>query len=362
MARPAKAIINLSAIQRNYSYARGLGQQHGGKTVMVIKANAYGHGATEIAQFMDKTVDMFGVASIDEAQQLRAHGVCAPILLMEGCFDQSEWAQAQVAVTDVVVHNQLQLDQLSMLNTAQPLSIWLKVDTGMHRLGFSLTEAQTALAQLNSLAQVKQVILMTHLADADNGNSDITQQQLSTFKALCELPVDGISIANSASLLFWPDARAHWNRPGLMLYGVSPRTSQQQVTSDLQAAMTLQSQVIALRTIQAGESVGYNCRWTAQKNTVVATVAMGYGDGYPRNASNGTPVMLHGKRVPLIGRVSMDMLTIDVTDVANVAVGDTVELWGKSLSVSEVASHCDSNSYEMLTRLAERVKKQFITD
>ncbi len=356
MSRPATALINLNAIKNNYRYAKALG--NGANTVMVIKANAYGHGAIEIAAHMDAEVDMFGVASIDEAQSLRESGIVAPILLMEGCFDGSEWPIASKLNLDVVVHSMQQWQELSVQDTA--FSVWLKVDTGMHRLGFTIHEAEALISEMQSHDSVERLTLMTHLADADTPDSPVTQQQLKLFDDLARKYALPTSIANSAGLLFWPDSRSQWNRPGLMLYGTG-FSANDSLPVELSPVMSLVSKVIAIRSIEAGEAVGYNCQWTASRASRIATVAIGYGDGYPRSAHNATPVVINGKELPLVGRVSMDMITVDVTDVPDVAIGDSVELWGNQLSVARVAEHCNSNSYEMLTRLAERVKKVFVT-
>lgn len=359
MSRPATATISLSAILDNYCTAKRLG--NGANTVMVIKANAYGHGAREIATFMDHHVDMFGVASIDEAEELRQAGVISPILLMEGCFDEQEWLQAQSLKADVVIHNDEQLQQFLSLLLHRPMSVWLKVDTGMHRLGFSVSQAGSIIAALAHHSNVKELVVMTHLADADSLDSKMTQQQLALFTQLTESLGVATSVANSAGLLFWKSARSDWNRPGLMLYGV-PLADSQDMPVVLEPAMVLSSKVIAIRDINVGDAVGYNCRWQANRPSVIATVAIGYGDGYPRNAVDGTPVLVKGQLAPLVGRVSMDMITVDVTEIDNVAVGDPVELWGQQLPVSRVAEYCDSNSYEMLTRVAARVKKHFINE
>lgn len=364
MSRPTEIIIDLDALKHNCHLAQRLSPLS--QTVAVIKADAYGHGAIEIAQALQAQVAMFAVSSIEEALELREAGIQLSVLLLEGCFGSEEFHTASAQGFDVVVHNHQQVTMLANLNTTKPLNVWLKIDTGMHRLGFDKSEALRVFASLEQHPMVNNVVLMTHLSVADEINNQATLVQLEQFRACVEqisnassYPVS-LSIANSAGLQAWPDSRADWNRPGIMLFGLSPFSSPEAQNHRLQPVMTLTSQVIALRQIQPQETVGYGNTWTARRVSTIATVAVGYGDGYPRNAKSGTPVLVNGQRATLCGRVSMDMLTVDVTDLKDVEVGASVELWGKNLNANEVAAYADTIGYELVTRMPKRLPRRVV--
>jgi alanine racemase len=322
----------------------------------VVKANAYGHGAVAIASALQSSVDALAVACIEEAAELRAAGIRAPILLLEGVFEAAELQTAAQLDLWLTIENEQQLRWLEDASLPAPLTCWLKVDTGMHRLGIAPEMAvrchQRLLACRNALDAV---VLCTHFAAADNVQSQQTQQQLAVFDALSCAGLR--SAANSAGLLAWPQARYDWVRPGYMLYGNSPMLHDHPLANSLQAVMTLTSTVISLRTIAAGEAVGYGGTWVAQRPSRIATVSIGYGDGYPRHASNGTPVLVDGQRAPLAGRVSMDMLTVDVTDLPDVEPGAEVVLWGVDLPLAEVARCADTIGYELTTRMPARTPR-----
>ncbi|CAH0990239.1 Alanine racemase [Sinobacterium norvegicum] len=356
MARPTKALINISALQHNYRLAQTL--SGAGQAMPIIKANAYGHGAVLVARALSKLAPAFGVACIEEALELRQAGIKQPILLLEGCFTADEIAVAVEHNFWLMIDNQLQLDSILTCNIATPVTVWLKVDTGMHRLGFDADEVESVYRQACSSNNVAEdIIVATHFACADDLSSEATVEQIAVFNSATANITAAKSLANSPGLLGWPEARAEWNRSGFMLYGNSP-FSQPQVNGDqLKPVMSLQSAIISLRTVDSGESVGYAASWTAQRQSRVATIAIGYGDGYPRKAPSGTPVYINGQRVPLIGRVSMDMITVDVTDLAEVAIGDTVELWGEHISANEVAGFADTIGYEVMTRMPLRVPR-----
>jgi alanine racemase len=364
MSRPAKIIIDLAAIQANCGLAQTLAPHS--KTVAVIKADAYGHGAVEVAKALQPQVEMFTVSCLEEALVLRENGISKPILLLEGCFDKTELKIAQHNQCEIVVHSSLQLDQLLNATLKTPINVWLKIDTGMHRLGILPENVKSTYAKLMASDNVKNIVLVTHFAHADDVGGAHTTKQISRFEN-CIQPIVAntsqkveLSMANSAALLAWPQTRVDWNRPGIMLYGVSPFIEPNDAAQKLIPAMDFESQVIALHEISAGESVGYGCTWTAQRPSVIATVAVGYGDGYPRGAKSGTPVLINGHRMPLVGRVSMDLISIDVTDLPNVKIGDTAILWGKALSANEVASWADSIGYELVTRMPKRVARVFV--
>jgi len=364
MSRPAKIIIDLAAIQANCRLAQAIAPDS--KTVAVIKADAYGHGAAEVAQALEPQVEMFTVSCLEEALVLRENGLSKPILLLEGCFDETELKIATDNQCELVVHSSLQLEQLLNATFETPLNVWLKIDTGMHRLGILPQEVEFIYAKLAASANVKNIVLMTHLAHAYSVDGAHTTMQISRFEN-CIQPIIvnanqkvELSMANSAALLAWPRTRVDWNRPGIMLYGLSPFTDSINVAKKLIPAMDFESQIIALRYIASGESVGYGCTWTAPRPSTIATVAVGYGDGYPRSAKSGTPVLINGHRVRLVGRVSMDLISVDVTDLLNVEIGDTAILWGKALSADEVASWADTIGYELVTRMPKRVTRVFV--
>jgi alanine racemase len=260
----------------------------------------------------------------------------------------------------------LQLEQLLNTTIKTPLNIWLKIDTGMHRLGILPEEVATIYATLAASSNVNNIILMTHFAHADEEGGAHTAMQISRFETCIAPIVDDanqkveLSMANSAAILAWHQTRVDWNRPGIMLYGLSPFAEPIDEAIKLIPAMSFESQVIALRKISAGESVGYGCTWTAQRPSIIATIAVGYGDGYPRSAKSGTPILINGHRVPLAGRVSMDLISVDVTHIPNVNIGDKAILWGKDLCANEVAVWADTIGYELVTRMPKRVTRVFV--
>ncbi|PKG99404.1 alanine racemase [Paraglaciecola sp. MB-3u-78] len=364
MSRPAKIIIDLAAIQANCRLAQTLAPHS--KTVAVVKADAYGHGAVEVTKALEPQVEMFTVSCLEEALILRENGLKKPILLLEGCFDIGELKIALDNQCEIIVHSRLQLEQLLNTRLKTPLNIWLKIDTGMHRLGILPKEVESIYAKLVESSNVNNIVLMTHFAHADAVGGAHTAKQISQFET-CIQPIVAhanhkveLSMANSAALLAWQQTRVDWNRPGIMLYGLSPFAETIEEATALIPAMNFESQVIALREILTGESVGYGCTWTAQRPSVIATIAVGYGDGYPRTAKSGTPVLINNQRAPLAGRVSMDLISVDVTELANVQLGDKAVLWGKTLSANEVASWADTIGYELVTRMPRRVTRHFV--
>ena len=358
MARPTQAIINLAALRHNYALAQQLAGN--GKILAVVKANAYGHGIVGVAKALESLVPAFGVACIEEAVQLRNADIKAPILLLEGAFTPDEIAVASKQGFWLMLTNQRQLTDLLAAEITRPINIWLKIDTGMHRLGITPKETTDFYNQLLSCNNVDEVVVATHFASADDLSSNFTDQQLDIFNQATSAIAAPVSLANSAALLGWPDTRRDWSRPGFMLYGNTPFFQAHAEADKLQHVMTLKSAVIALCDVPIGDSVGYANTWVAQRLSKIATVAIGYGDGYPRHAPNGTPVLIKGQRAGLAGRVSMDMISIDVTDIENVQLGDDVILWGEALTANEVASHADSIGYELMTRMPERIPRVYI--
>ncbi len=356
MARPTRLHIRLAALRHNYGIAQQLSGS--GHALPIVKANAYGHGAVDIARTLDSLAPALGVACIEEALELREAGVEKPILLLEGFFSDEELALSAEHNFWLMVQNDYQLRAIEAFRPDTPLHCWLKIDTGMHRLGFEPARAGQCWERLaNCQAVGTKPVLATHFACADELDNDFTRLQIERFEA-CTRDIEAPrSLANSPGLLGWPEARAEWNRPGFMLYGQSPFGHPHPETEALQPVMTMRSEVMALREIAAGESVGYANTWTADKPSVIATVPVGYGDGYPRHAENSTPVLINGQRVQLVGRVSMDMITVDVTEVSGVKLGDEVILWGDNLSANEVAEHAETIGYEIMTRVHNRVPR-----
>ena len=324
----------------------------------VLNANAYGHGAVTIARELQSRVDALAVACVEEAVELRDAGVDTPILLLEGVFEAKELATAAQLGFWVTVDNEWQMRWLEEAILPEPVHCWLKVDTGMHRLGVPAGRAREFYDRARACASVDaNPVIYTHFASADDIHSAQTSEQISLFNQVC----DGLpalrSAANSPGLLAWPDARYDWVRPGYMLYGNSPMAEPHTNAETLQPVMTLASAVISVRDVTAGESVGYGANWTATRPSRIATVTVGYGDGYPRLARNGTPVLINGQRAPLAGRVSMDMITVDVTDIPEVKVGDEVILWGEGLPACEIAKCAGTIGYELTTRMPARTPR-----
>ena len=369
MSRAAEAWVNLSALNSNLERVRQAAPDS--RVVAVIKANGYGHGMVRVANALTDA-DAFAVASIDEALELRQAGITQPILLLEGFFTVDELTLIQQHQLSIVLHHNEQLQTIEALATMQelderkPLSVWLKLDTGMHRLGFAPERLVELVERLHHCRLVdRPITVMTHLANADDRQDPMTESQLTVFKQhINELPEDtdvSISIANSAGILAWPSAlgfKKHdqWVRPGIMLYGVSPFIDGSAQEDGLKPVMTLRSRLIAIKMLRAGDTVGYGGSWQCPEDMAIGVVAIGYGDGYPRSAPSGTPVLINGQRLPLVGRVSMDMITIDLRQQEHVAVGDEVILWGEGLPVEEIAARAGTIAYELLCGITRRVR------
>ena len=355
MGRACRAIVDLEAIQLNYRLACRLAPNS--RNVAVVKADAYGHGAVDVCRALVEA-DAFGVASIDEALELREAAIRQPILLLQGFVDPSELTQICEHRLWTIVHCKEQVEVIARSRVDSPLVVWLKLDTGMHRLGLGADEFPTALAQLRDSRNVGHIVLVTHFVSSDEPENPLTRQQIARFRRITSEAGLPVSLANSGAVLAWPEAHGDWNRPGFMLYGNSPFSVPNENAALLRPAMRLQADIIAVRKVDPGETVGYAETWTAKRPSRIATVSIGYGDGYPQQAPNGTPVLVNGERAELAGRVSMDMITVDVTDMAGAKIGDPVVLWGPELSVNEVAAHVGSIGYELLTRLPVRLQRE----
>jgi len=357
--RTATAKIDRQALVNNFKVIKSLTPQT--KVLAVLKANAYGHGLERIAKALPQA-DAFGVARLDEALALRAAGVVKPIVLLEGFFDTSDLPVLAVNNLQTVVHNHEQLAAITQAKLDEPLKVWLKVDTGMHRLGVDPDQFQYFYQALSKSDSVQDsLVLMSHLGCADDKQNPVTQSQLALFDQLTRGFEQSKSMANSAGI-FWAGAHYDWIRPGLILYGVSPMTVPEQSAKSigLEPVMTLLSSLIAVRHLKAGEAVGYGGAWISKRDTMIGVVAIGYGDGYPRHAGNGTPVLVNGRRVPLVGRVSMDMITVDLGPDSTDKVGDPAVLWGQGLPVEEIAKHATTIPYELLCNITRRVQMEVV--
>ncbi|MBN8762253.1 MAG: alanine racemase [Thiobacillus sp. 63-78] len=348
--RPIQARISIGAMAHNLRVARS--HAAGARIFSVVKANAYGHGLSRARRALAAT-DGFAVLTLEEAANLRLMGVDQPILLLEGLFGADEIAACVELDLWPVLHHPAHLDWLRQQPPSRPLRVFLKFDSGMHRLGFPLADHAAIIARTKSLVGVAGITLMTHFSQADETAG--VGWQLQPF--LRELAAYGLpwSSANSAALLRYPETLGAWARPGLMLYGASPFADMSAGQLGLKPAMTLQSEIIAVQTLQAGEGVGYGQLFRADRSMRVGVVACGYADGYPRHAQTGTPVLVDGRNSRILGRVSMDMLCVDLSECPEAGVGSPVVLWGEKLSVDAVAAAAGTSSYELLCALAARV-------
>jgi alanine racemase len=354
MTPMVSATIDTDALRHNLQVVRRWAPQS--KVMAVIKANAYGHGLVAVARALE-SADAFAVARVDEGLTLRQAGVLNRTVLLEGVFDVEQLNAAAAAGFELVVHTTEQIELLHAAPAGMTFKIWLKLDTGMNRLGFKAKDFETALGALRGLASVQSPVnLFTHLSSADMPEYPTTNEQLVRFTAVTGSLPGERSIANSAGLLSFAEARGDWVRPGLLLYGASPFAGTVGADYGLKPAMTLRSHVIAVKEIGVDETVGYSGMWTAKRPTRLAIAAVGYGDGYPRSLAAGSPVLVNGQRAPLAGRVSMDMIGIDVTDLpASPRLGDPVTLWGEGLPVEEIAVWADTIPYELLCGISQRV-------
>nr|WP_321528477.1 alanine racemase [Sedimenticola selenatireducens] len=347
------ARIDLAALRHNLQKARDF--VPGGRVYAVIKANAYGHGMLRVAPYL-AGADALAVARVEEAVKLRQAGVDRPLLVLEGFYDAAELEAAAHYQLEVAVHQQEQIDILRQRRLTHPIVCWLKVDSGMHRLGFQPAAVEGAWQALQSDPSVAAgVRLMTHLSSADDLNDPTTSAQLATFRPFVERFRTPCSIANSAGIIGWPAAKSDWIRPGIMLYGASPMLGQTGEQIGLKPVMSLQSRLIAINHFAKGSPIGYSGNWVCPEDMPVGVVAAGYGDGYPRHAPSGTPVLLNGSRVPLIGRVSMDMLTVDLRSQPAARLGDPVTLWGEGLPAEVVAHQAGTIAYELFCGVTQRV-------
>lgn len=354
MSRPAEACLDMAALISNLERVRGLAPQS--KVMSIIKANAYGHGLVRIALALSAETDAFGVASGEEAWALRMAGIKQPITLLEGFFSEDEFPSIEEHQFTLTIHHVWQINVLAKAKLKQPLKVWLKIDTGMHRLGLAPELVAEAVEHLQQSGNVYEIGFMTHFASADDTNDATTEQQLELFQQTLS-PLDGErSSANSAGIVGWPQSHHEWVRPGIMLYGVSPMLGQQGSEHGLKPVMSLRSRLIAVNYLKKGDRIGYGGTWECPEDMPVGVVAIGYGDGYPRHAKEGTPVLVRDQLVPLLGRVSMDMITVDLRRVVQPRVGDAVTLWGEGLPIELIAEASATIGYELLCGVTPRVR------
>lgn len=371
--KPATATISGSALRHNVQLIKSFAPNS--KVCAVVKANAYGQSIGFVTKTLEDVVDAFGVARIKEALEIQESGFIGKIVLLEGFFDREELLKTLSRRFDTVIHCIEQLELLEQVAQEWldekekgfwqrktklyfPINIWLKIDTGMHRLGISPEQVEMFYQRLKHCVLVKEIKFISHFSRADEIDSGYTEKQIETFEQAVKPYVAERSFSASNGILYWPQAHYDWIRPGIIMHGISPH---QHTIVDLgfQPAITLSSSLIAVRDHKKGEPVGYGRGWISPRDTKIGVVAIGYGDGYPRNAPEGTPVLVNGRRVPIVGHVSMDMMTVDLGSDSQDKVGDEVILWGRELLIEDVAQAIGVISYELITKLTPRVLTEY---
>ena len=357
MPRSTVVRIDLDALRRNYQTA--LNRAGGAQVMAVVKADGYGHGIGPVASALDSLAPKFAVACIEEAAAIREAGLAQPVVLLQGVHAEADIDECARNRFEPVFHSFQQLSWLERLE-ARP-AFWLKVNSGMNRLGFHPDELAKVMGRLQAMSAEKGLLgFVTHFACADDPDSAMTAQQTSVFeKVTSAFPKLMKSVANSAAHFHPDQPMFDWSRPGIMLYGGSPMVGKTGPELGLEPVMSLEAPLISTRMVPAGESVGYGAGWVADRDTRMGMVAIGYGDGYPRHAGTNTPAAINGQRIRLIGRVSMDMLAVDLTNAPDSKEGDTVELWGRTVGVDEVATCAGTISYELMTGITRRVPRQY---
>jgi len=353
------ATIDTSALRHNLEVIRRLAPES--RVMAVIKANAYGHGIIAAARALD-AADAFAVARIDEGLALRAAGIKKSIVLLEGVADAEQLTAATAANFELVIHSPEQIELLQAAPSESRYKIWLKLDSGMNRLGFKGEAFRSAHATLSGSSVVQAPVnLITHLASADMPDQPTTAEQLMVYAAATRGLAGERSLESSAALIGFPESQADWVRPGLLLYGISPFRGLTGKDHGLRPVMTLRSRIIAVKDLAIGDQVGYGGDWTATRPTRLAIVAVGYGDGYPRSAASGTPVLVNGELAALAGRISMDMIAVDVSELKSFPkVGDSVILWGEGLPVEEIAIWAETIPYTLVCGINQRVAVNLI--
>lgn len=361
MSRATRATIHLAALRENLKRVRELAPRS--KVMAVVKADGYGHGLERVARELS-AADAFGVASIADGQRIRATGLSNRVVVLSGIDEPSDLAQMRRLDLESVVHHESQLAWLEADAApagARRLRVWLKADTGMHRLGFAPSQVAAAHARLRALDGVDpRITLMTHFANSDVFDDPISATQIARFEGVARELAGERSLANSAGVLGFPQAHADWVRVGGLLYGISVVADRSGAEFGFHPAMTLATRIIAINRIARGERIGYGGTWECPEDMDVGVAAIGYGDGYPRHAPPGTPVLLRGRKAPVIGRVSMDLVTLDLRGHADAEVGDEVLLWGPALPVERVAEAAGTIGYELVCGMTRRV--DFVED
>jgi alanine racemase len=358
VSRATQAIIHLGALRRNFARVRELA---GGARVMaVVKADGYGHGLERVARAL-RGADAFGVAAIGDGLRLRATGIDDLVVVLSGPDEAADLAEFRRLKLDAVIHHESQIEWLERDSDTRRLRVWLKIDTGMHRLGFSPERAADAHARLRALRNIDaDIMLMTHFAASDEHDNPLSAEQIARFAVATDSLQGKRALANSAALLGLRQSRADWVRTGGILYGLSVIDGKSGHDLGFEPAMTLATRLIAINRVQKGEHVGYAATYECPEDMPIGVAAIGYGDGYPRSASSGTPVLIDGVRAPIVGRISMDLITIDLRNVPTAKVGDRVTLWGRELPVEEIARHAGTISYDLTCGMTKRV--MFVED
>lgn len=352
--RATCATIHLGALRENLCRVRALAP--GARVMAVVKADGYGHGLERVARALEGA-DAFGVAGIADGQRLRAAGVAQRIVVLSGLDEAGDLAEMRRLRLDPVIHSDAQIEALEADRDPRPLRVWIKLDTGMHRLGFTPERAREVHARLRALPCVdREIGLMTHFANSDVFDDAQTAQQIDTFERATAGLEGPRSLSNSAGILGWPEAQGEWVRAGGALYGISVVAGRIGADFGLRPAMTLATRLVAVNPVRKGDPIGYAATWEAPEDMRIGVAAIGYGDGYPRQARAGTPVLVNGTRAALVGRVSMDLVTIDLRGHPEARIGDPVVLWGRGLPVEEVADHAGTIGYDLTCGVTRRVR------
>jgi len=362
MSRATVATIHLGALRRNLARVRELAR--GAKVMAVVKADGYGHGLERVARTL-VDADAFGVAALGDGLRLRAAGITNRIVVLSGPDEAADLAEFRRLQLEAVIHHESQLAWLEADRDRRRLRAWLKIDSGMHRLGFAPAQAADAFARLRAVDNVDVDTLMTHLAASDEFDNPVTLQQVECFNAATTALTGARSLANSAAVLGWPqtrgadpghaDAGHHWVRVGGLLYGLSVVAGKSGADLGFEPAMTLSTRLISIKQLSRGDAVGYAGTWRCPEDMPIGVAAIGYGDGYPRNVAADTPVSIAGQRAPIVGRVSMDLITIDLRGMPQARIGDRVVLWGAGLPIEHIAAHAGTISYDLACGMTKRV-------
>ncbi|HRQ64901.1 MAG TPA: alanine racemase [Xanthomonadaceae bacterium] len=359
MSRGTQAIVHLQALRHNLGVVRA--HAAASKVMAVVKADGYGHGLERVARVLADGADAFGVAYTEDARRLRDIGLDHRIVLLSGVIDPDDLAEVRRLDAEIVVHDPGQLALLECNGASKPLKVWLKIDTGMHRLGFDPAEARAVHARLRALPHVDpDIVLMTHFASSDVAGDPRTRAQQALFQRTVDALPGARTLANSAALLGWPDSHADWVRAGGLLYGISVIEGRTGSDLGLHPAMTLRSRLIAVKRVARGERVGYGGDFVCPDDMRIGVVAIGYGDGYPRHVAGGTQVLVNGQPAGIVGRVSMDLVSVDLRGQPEARVGDPVVLWGRGLPVETIAAQAGTIGYELTCGMTRRVR--FVED